>query len=127
MIWDPTNSFPSSKLFFVRLMNKMLKKRKQQKVDFTRISAVLHFEQTNSQAKHIIRDTRRCMYPSSLESLLVLKFHSDLRDIKTVNSIIKRMDASSLISGGGSGGGVISVTTTPSNASVTSSLSAPSS
>lgn len=61
-------------------------------------------EQTNLQAKQIMWDTRWYMVLSLQENLFVLKLNSDLWDIKTMDSIIKRMDASYLISGGCSGG-----------------------
>ena len=49
-------------------------------------------EQTNSQAKHIMRETRRQMDPSSLEKLLVLKLKPDLWDKRLVNSVIRRSE-----------------------------------
>ena len=49
-------------------------------------------EQTNSQAKHIMRETRRQMDPSSLEKLLVLKLNPDLWNKRLVNSVIRRSE-----------------------------------
>ena len=49
-------------------------------------------EQTNSQAKHIMRETRRQIDPSSLEKLLVLKLNPDLWDKRLVNSVIRRSE-----------------------------------
>ena len=46
-------------------------------------------EQTNSQEKHFMRETRRYMDPTSLEKLLVLKLNPDLWDKGLVNSNMK--------------------------------------
>ena len=73
-----------------------------------------------------MRDTRRCMDPSSLESLLVLKFNPDLWTIKIVNSVIKREDAPSISGGGGGAGGNNALVSSSSAASVSTSVSSPS-
>jgi hypothetical protein len=125
-------------LSFIDIIFRQADEQEAKKKKSTKYRSTLHVsptscicEQTNSQAKHIMRDTRKSMDPSSLESILVLKFNHDLWNIKTVNAIIKRMESSSSISAGGSGGGVSGLTIpmnpihlTPSSTSVVSSLSA---
>ena len=39
-------------------------------------------------ARHIMTDFRRCMDPSTLEMLLILKYNKDLWDARTVDQII---------------------------------------
>ena len=89
----------ASELSFVDSILFEAEKQAKKKSKISKYRSTLHVsatscvcEQTNSQAKHIMRETRRHMDPTSLEKLLVLKLNSDLWDKRLVNTVIRRSE-----------------------------------